>query len=426
MPHIYGKIYAEIQSAGLLNHRFVVLIDLRRDSDTLRSFVVELCTLRAYLYDIVDSPVHLELFITSSPLGIYEVLELTPVVLNKDIAEYNKKILSMAKLIKADLVVTEDVEVKDFFNIDKSNFLVENYKRAKKSVEIFVRGHEVPWSFSEPMWHMPWTVFYSMGDEFGKEAYRIYETKFIEIGLNGETVEIIRSLLLNRVANICYTRDKLLFYVQQRRYAKRQGRERQDFSFEASYYLCHYYLLLWGGVDQLSRILNNALNLGVSWFSEISLARDDFVSKIVAVDKNVGNLYRDDDFVRWIKQLRINRHHTAHQGSIILSPIVETPKSEPSDEELQKEARANPMWDMMKRTLSEEMFDWYNASLKQSIRISKYKVLIDDAMVIQDGKEKYIFRPLANIEWDFNNFRLITLNTLELLYEFLKNRKKNI
>ena len=78
----------------------------------------------------------------------------------------------------------------------------------------------------------------------------------------------------------------------------------------------------------------------------------------------------------------------------------------------------------MKRNLPQEMFNWYHASLKQSIRISKYKVLVDDAMVIQDGEEKYIFKPLANIEWDFNNFKLIVLNTLQALYELLKGKRK--
>lgn len=427
MPNIYGKIYPEVQSAGLLNHRYKVLIEIKENLERFLPFIIELCTLKAYLNDIVDSPAHLELFISFIPNSkdsdICERLGLTSIKLDKDISDYNEKIQAMAKLIDADLVITESKEVLEFFNKEKElSLLVEGYDGAKKNIEAFVRGHEVPWSFSDPAWNMPWTAFYSMSDDFGKRAAEIYETKFIKVGLDSQTLEIVRSLLLNRVSNICYTRDKLLFYVQQRRYAKRHGWKRQGFKFEVSYYLCHYYLLLWGGIDQLSRILDSALNLGVTNFSKTSIVRDNFVSKIIRIDKNLGNLYKDKDFLEWIKQLRRNRHYTAHQGNIILSTIVETLKSEPSDEELEREARATPTWNMMKRNLSPEMFNWYHASLKQSIRISKYKVLADDAMVIQDKEEKYIFRPLANIEWDFNNFKLIVLNTLQALYELLKGQ----
>lgn len=428
MPYIYGKIYPEIELTGLLNHRFRVLIDMRGEREKLISFIFELCTLRAYLNAVEDSPAHLELFVTLPPeLEPYASLELTHVTLEKEIENDNDRILSMGEAINADLIVTENEEFKEFFNRTKrgAHILVEGYDRSKKSVEVFVRGHEVPWSFSNPMWNIPWTVFYTMSDEFGRKANEIYETKFRRVGLDDQTVEIVRSLLLNRVANILYTRDKLLFYVQQRRYAKRMGWKRQGFEFEASYYLSHYYLLLWGGVDQLSRILNDALGLGVTRFSAISVVRDAFVDRIITVDEDLGSLYRDEEFLKWIEQLRRSRHHTAHQGSIILSPIVEKPETEPSDQELEKEAQATSTWAMMKRTLPQEMFKWYQSSLKESIRISKYKVLVDDAMVLQDGEQKFVFRPLANIEWDFNNFELITIKTLESLYKLLENRQSN-
>ncbi|MGB2697308.1 MAG: hypothetical protein WBD28_05535 [Candidatus Zixiibacteriota bacterium] len=430
MPFIYGKIYPEVESAGLLNHTFKALIELRenKDFENFLPFIKELCTLKIYLNDIADSPAHLEL---SVPPTLYsgnsntcKELGLTPVKLTKDTPDYNEKIKLMAEFIDADLVVTENKEVIDFFNKETDlHFLVENRDEAKKNIEVFVRGHEVPWSFSDPCWNMPWSTFHSLSDKFGRKAYEIYEAKFRKIGLYDDTIEVVRSLLLNRVSHICYTRDKLLFYVQQRNYAKRHNWKRQSFQFETSYYLCYYYVLLWGGIDQLSRILNNSLNLGVTRFSQITIAREDFVAKVISVDENLGNLYKDEKFLKWIEQLRRNRHFTAHQGSIILSPIVKKTESEPSDEELEKEAQATPTWNFMKRTLSPEIFERYRAALKQQIRISKYKVLVDDAMVMQDGEQKLIFRPLTNIEWDFSNFELITLNTLQALYEVLQKRR---
>jgi hypothetical protein len=429
MPFVYGKIYPEIESAGLLNHRFKVLIELRENQElkSFLPFITELCTLKVYLKDILDCPCHLELFVPptldSEFLTICRELSLTPVTLSKDIPDYNEKVKLMAQVVDADLVVTEKKEVVDFLNkVKEKYFLVENRDGAKKNIEVFVKGHEVPWAFSYPCWDMPWQGFHIFGDKFARQSSEVYEAKFRKVGLDDNTIEMVRSLLLNRVPQICYTRDKLLFYVQQRNFAKRHGWKRQGFVFESSYYLSYYYLLLWGGIDQLSRILNNSLGLRCKRF-KIGIEKDDFVSKIISIDRDLGNLFKDERFLQWIKQLRLNRHFTAHQGSIILSPLVEAPESEPSDEELEKEAESTRSWSFFKAVLPSEMFEHYRALLKQNIRISKYKVLHDDVMVIPDGKEKIIFKPLVNIEWDFNNFELISLSTLQALYEVLKKKQ---
>lgn len=430
MPYIYGKIYPEIDSAGLLNHRFKVLVEPREDSEKFLPFLIEACTLRAYLNNITDSSAYLELSIELTPnlknLDIYKRLELSLIEPDKGIVDGYEKFQSMAKTINADLIITENKEIIDFFRKEKRelNFLIEDYDGAKRNMEAFVRGHEIPWSFSSPTWNMPWSSFYSMSDNFCKKAYEIYGTKLRKVRLDEQTIEIARSLLLNRVSNICYTKDKLLFYIQQRNYAKRQGWKRQGFQFEAAYYLCHYYLLLWGGVDQLSRILNKALGLNFTRFTEINIIRKDFVDKIIAIDEGLGNIYRDKDFLKWITLLKKKRHFTAHEGSIILSPLMEKPKTEPSEEELEREAQATSEWTMMKKTLPPELFNWYHTSLKQSIRISKFKVLLDDTMVIQDGKEQIIFRPLISIDWDFDNFERMILNTLQVLHELLEKKQK--
>jgi hypothetical protein len=430
MPVIYGKMYPEIELAGPLNYRFKVLIDADAKSQELSTFIAEVCTLKSYLNDIVDNRVSIELYITpTNNLDDYTIFPLTPLPLNKDISDYNESIKTLSQKIDADLIVTKNNGLREFINTKKDlNFVAVNFNDAKKGLEIFVRGHEIPWAFADPVWNMPWTNFYGMSDEFGRKSFEVYANNLIKAGLDSEAVELGRSLLLNRVPNICYTRDKLLFYVQQRRYAKRHSWKRQDFAFESSYYLCHYYLLLWGGVDQLARILNKALKLGITHFSSIDLSKPKFVDKIASMDQNLGRLYKEDAFVKWIEQLKKNRHYTAHEGSIILSSFVEEPESEPSDEELEKEIRADPVWNRIlnkaKMRLPKEMFEAYRASVIQTKRISKYKELADDVMVIQNGTTKYLFRPLVNIEWDFNNFKLITLKTLDALHEWVQTRQK--
>ncbi len=154
MPFVYGKIYPEVESAGLLNHRFKVLIELREDQDleNFLPFIRELCTLKVYLNDIVDSPAHLELFVpqilNSGHLIICKELGLTPVILSKDVPDYNEKVKLMAEFVDADLVITEKKEILNFLNKEKERcFLVENRDGAKKNIEIFVKGMKSPGHF---------------------------------------------------------------------------------------------------------------------------------------------------------------------------------------------------------------------------------------------------------------------------------------
>ena len=55
--------------------------------------------------------------------------------------------------------------------------------------------------------------------------------------VNAEAQETGRSLVHNRLSNICFTRDRLLFYGVQKMAALRAKWKRQDFAFETSYYL---------------------------------------------------------------------------------------------------------------------------------------------------------------------------------------------
>lgn len=421
MPYIFGKIYPETSSSGLLNHRFKILIDLEGDNRSIDTMILELCTLREYLKSIKDSPASLELFIAANIVPeIYQNLELKPVILSKNISDRRQQILAMAENTGADVVATQNKKALVVDDEPEQNFVIGDFEETKRNAEIFARGHEVPWSFFLPTWNMPWTPFYAICDEFGRRTREEYNN-FQNLKLNPETTELARSLLLNRTPNICYTRDKLLFLVQQRRYAKRLGWKRQDFRFEATYFLSYYYLLLWGGIDQLSRILNSVLKLGVKPKTDISISKLLFVDKIVSKNEELAKLYREKEFREWITQLGRNRHFTAHEGTMLLSPLVEAPLKEFSDEELDKELESDLQWQMMKSTLPPQIFEAYNAIRKQNLRLSKYKVITDDIMIIQEGENKYIFKPLLNVDWDFNNFKEITLKTLEALYKSLKN-----
>lgn len=420
MPFIYGKVHPEIEEGGLLSYVFRILIEPSNYIHT-NALLIDIFTLKKYLRDIENCPVQLKVFLISN----VDVLKYDD--FDTEIVSASNDLQVLLRNLNIDVYASENTEViRSLKSIKELNSLPATFEEVRREIEIFVRGHEIPWAVKYPTWFLPWTVFYSMNDELGRKGNNFYSDKFKGLGLNAETIEAIRSLVLNRFSNILYTRDKLLFFVQQRRYSKRQGTDRQGFDFEASYYLCHYYLLLWGALDQLARILNGSLSLGFTDFRKISLLNKDFIKKLKEVNPSIAALFDTEEFKGWSTQLRRNRHHTAHQGSIILSVIVEKPDNEPTDEELQKEVESSQSWSLMKRNLPPPAFEWYVASVKEQLKIAKLKVLIEDAMVINDNfdNKQYVFRPLKNIEWDFKNFELITVRTLETLSEFLNKRSK--
>ena len=62
---------------------------------------------------------------------------------------------------------------------------------------------------------------------------------------DNETLETGRTLVYNRLSNLCLTRDRLLFYSQQRQAALRNGIKRQEFKLETAYHLNFYHPLLY-------------------------------------------------------------------------------------------------------------------------------------------------------------------------------------
>lgn len=428
MPTVYGRTYPEVDSAGLLNHTLKVFFHFSDLVDKLPHQGYEICTLRAYLEGIPNSPVSVHVytdirFAESADLGFISISKIP-----KD-KEITKAIREVVDKFDFDIVATDDKSLVEALSKEKNiDFTITSFDDAKKWCEVFSRGHEIPWSFSDPVWNMPWETFYTMSDDFAKKTAAHYgdiqRTK-----VDADTMEMIRSLLLNRTAQICYTRDKLLFLILQKKYARRHKWERQSFNFESTYYLSYYYFTLWGGIDQLSRIVANILEIRCKDDKGKigrSIANDRFVKKIQEKSEVLGDVYQEENFKDWIQQLKRNRHFVAHEGCAMLSSIVQEPNGGILEEELEREVVTNPDFVTLRLFLGDELVGPLKELFKQNLKFSKYKVMQDEIMVVADKKsgEKYIFKPLLNVEWDFNNYELILYKTLEVLYKIITDKTK--
>ncbi|MEK0337902.1 MAG: hypothetical protein QQN41_10765, partial [Nitrosopumilus sp.] len=352
-------------------------------------------------------PVKLEVYL-SPKINRYvpSILKLEKAPLVEIEKDFDSQIIEIADKIDADIVVS-DSSITDFDKQKEEDLrlFTSSIEEAKLQAEIFVRGHEIPWAFDEPLWHMPWGSFYTMCDYYGKEAWSSYSSMMGADVLKANTNEVLRSLLLNKFSYICHARDKLLFYMLQRSYAKRNGFKKQDYRFEAGFHLTYYYLLIWGGIDQLSIIINDLLELGSKGIS-VSIGKENFRKKIMSINEKMGEILIKEKYLVWFEHLRKIRNFVAHEGTIILQDLFDRPEVEPSEKEIEMEAKKHPSYlRTIKNLQSEQMRESYLGILKEDIRVSKLKKISDEAMIFKVNGKQYIIFPLKEVEPNFNTFR---------------------
>jgi hypothetical protein len=292
----------------------------------------------------------------------------------------------------------------------KLHMQLANIEAAKHACEVFARGHEVPWSFRSPAWLMPWTPFYSMIDA---DIQKLEEFRGLAArsGVSEEVQERIRSLALNRWSAIAYTRDKLLFFMIQRRRAKRHTLEKQEFTFELAYHLTMYFLLFWGALDQLSWIINEVCGLGFAahQWRKVGVAKKEFRNRLASADAEMMTILQEPEFLRWIDVLRRTRHYVAHQGTAMLSPLIEKPAREPTLAEVDRDIEEWNEWRELARRWSAAMMETFRPNFRVKWYLRNYRQISDAAFVVKDATDTAIIFPLENIEWEYERFREFTL-----------------
>jgi len=81
----------------------------------------------------------------------------------------------------------------------------------RRHSEIFVRGHDIPWAFSSIMWGLTWAHLHQMGESRLFAVGIRFLDKAHQTKLDDKTQDDARILMFNRLANLCFTRDRLLF-----------------------------------------------------------------------------------------------------------------------------------------------------------------------------------------------------------------------
>lgn len=238
MPFVRGNFVPVIESTGRLKRSLDVLLHLENLNGTTAASLQELEQLRAYLksLDPRDCSIRLlaatdhrrilltlrALEIEARPVTRSTSIERIPRNIAKDLTEPLKSLLSTALDQDADCIVTADSGMLSYVEeFNQAGVLVTSCDFLLRYAETFVRGHDVLWAFAHKVWFEPWMGFYQLSEPWtlkpGMDFLYLCQSK----GVGRDAQELCRSLIYNRLGDLCFTRDRLCFYEIQQSVAKR-------------------------------------------------------------------------------------------------------------------------------------------------------------------------------------------------------------
>ncbi len=389
----------------------------------------EICILKEYLSSITPAICDIRLHVPRALPHIAQALdffavpfdfiddvppqESVPLVLGKDAPVGLLDAAATAISSDCDLIwIHENSWFPYWHELESLNLLAVSSHILELQCEIFVRGHDIPWTFVDMAWNRPWTTFYFMAENETFTVGLRFLDKCHKKNLSAETSETGRMLIYNRLSNLCFTRDRLLFYDLERRAASRAKWTRQRFAFEVGYFLEFYYLLIFGGLDSIAVLLNAALDLGIK-LRKVAAQSQAFLNALKTKAPEIHMAFVDPEFSKFLDRIAYLRHLAAHRGSIMPGPVYQKPVVEPTPEELDKDISEEDLDATINLSPKGPLREQVRGLYRYKMKIDRSKKILDDAILIE-AKGKYGFiRPMADIEWNFNKFHSFMVRVLE-------------
>lgn len=435
MPFVRNRILPEVTSTGKIKRTFGVLIWCNSWSkhNALDLDAVEI--LRSYLWSLKPEVCTVDLFVPAHHTDIIHHLKALGILFQlinaRQASADTKKLIADQDLAAcADTALACDADAiavtkPEWFpyieDIETLGLSLTDTSFLKHYCKAFVRGHDVPWEFSSPTWNLTWTGFYQMTEartfRSGMDFLFIAQEKKVSASAR----ETGRSFVYNRLANISFTRDRLLFYELQRLKAVRAKWQRQEFKFEIAYYLNFYYLLVFGGFDHLALLVSQALALGLPDRS-VGATYKSFLDRLKTKAPMLHAVFTDTKHVEFIKRIGALRHYAAHRGSLAPAKVLQEPDKELSNDELDAEIAATGKDKFLEFMPVGKVRNGFRDMLRYNVKMAHYEkagIIIDGAVPVEiDGKFGFI-QPAVDTAWNFNKFMVFTDQVFVELGKFI-------
>lgn len=421
MPAINGRIYAQVDDWQLPSRTLRIFVELAAaipgrqhfyDIDALRLFLAS--SSAACSIDLVTRGTAVD--VRKACAGLSRPIEASETIASQEVAARVEGLLGHCRehlgasydAILGACAANCDVVVPAVLPTSPTSHVLRRTLRmsvcdwldAKRECEVFCRGHDAPWSFAVEAWGLPFQGLYSLSEP-PRELLALREAA-VGKALDGDTLDLLRSLAMNRIPAILFTRDRLLFHLQQQRWALRNGIRKGSPQFHLDYHLNHLYLLLWGGMEHMSWIVNGTLGLGVQdhehW--KVGVAKDAFLGLIRATAPSVHAAFTDEAFVAWRKIIAYARHQAAHRGTTVSSQLYFSDGPAPSTADLDAMVEADPEWRDLVATLGESLAEESRDVFRLRARTSKLREAPERVIKVKIGGDMGLVTPLLNVEHD--------------------------
>lgn len=248
MPLVRGRVIPETESTGRAKKALDILLWIGEPKRQDLLALNELDILRVYLRSMNPPDADIRIYVPADHAGTIKTMKSLDIEFAQfgvkdapnEIQELFKagpadlaKAVAAAQALDIDCIATNDIAWLPFIpDVEKLSILLTDCTFLLPYSEVFVRGHGIPWAFSYKVWDEPWTAFYQLAEERSFKPGLELLHKAYQQGAGKEAQETGRSLVLNRIANLCFTRDRLFWYEIQRMVSKRRGWKRQRFAVE--------------------------------------------------------------------------------------------------------------------------------------------------------------------------------------------------
>lgn len=422
MPVVRGSFYPEVEGTGMVKRYFDVLLWSHDWSLTNLSDLNDVQVHRRYLQGLVPPVCDIRLLVPSGHTRTYGALTALDIQFASVQASLPSKetrelapdeeaatAVETALAYDADVLIATNPDWFPWINdFERLGFLLTDTRFLKFQCDIFSRGNDVPWASGSKTFGLTWTGFYHMTETetFGSGMKLLHLAR--QKGATKTAFEIGRTLIYNRLPNICFTRDRLLYYEIQRLASLRAKWKRQRFAFETAYYLNFYYPLIYGGFDHVALLVSECLQLGLP-AKNVGATYKSFLDPLKAKNAALHGVFTDAKHTDFIMQIGLLRHYAAHRGSLMPTQILEQPDKEPTDDELDADIAAAGLDATLLLYPPGQLRDSWLEILRYNAKMAHYekgKVIDGVIPVEQDGKLLGFIQPRNDTDFNFQHFML--------------------
>jgi hypothetical protein len=314
-----------------------------------------------------------------------------------------RDVIATAQKHDCDYIVVPD-ELLPYIAVVGQRFHIQlgDFSFLHRLIEIFVCGFGVTWSFENPVFYGSFNhLYFEELQETVPESLLLMDSLARKEHVSSGA-ETLRSLLYNRLPQLCYCRDQLLFYLLQREAQVRGGAAKdQPFAFELAYHLNFCYILIYGALDHAAVLVNEVCQLGFVK-EQVGATKRSFRKELHDRFPVLHGIFSGSEITRILSLIGGLRHLTAHRGYITPTKLIKKPDREPTDEELDAYLsetcpQTQPLDFADKPEIQKRILEMERSFAR--MELLERNSWANDILAIENEKRLGYFRPFEDVTW---------------------------